>query len=67
MDLRIISCSIFIIVIHYVVCRYAYSEETWDDLEEEGILLTGSTVILTGELATKRERKLSNADLFGLV
>ncbi|XWS65563.1 hypothetical protein CRYUN_Cryun05aG0124400 [Craigia yunnanensis] len=47
--------------------RYAYSEETGDDLKEEGILLTGSTVILAGESATKLERKLSNADLFGLV
>ena len=52
------------------MCRYAYSEETGDDLEEEGILLTGSTVILAGESATKlelKERKVSGADLLGLV
>ncbi|EOY20068.1 Lung seven transmembrane receptor family protein isoform 2 [Theobroma cacao] len=50
--------------------RYAYSEETGDDLEEEGISLTGTSVILAGESATKperKERKVSTADLFGLV
>ena len=52
------------------MCRYAYSEETGDDLEEEGISLTSSSVILAGESATKlerKERKVSNVDLFGLV
>lgn len=50
--------------------RYAYFEETGDDLEEEGISLTTSSVILAGESATKlerKERKVSSADLFGLV
>ncbi|OMO88620.1 Transmembrane receptor, eukaryota [Corchorus capsularis] len=50
--------------------RYAYSEETGDDIEEEGISLTASTVILAGESVTKtelKERKVSSADLFGLV
>ncbi|XVE86075.1 hypothetical protein DITRI_Ditri18aG0007300 [Diplodiscus trichospermus] len=49
---------------------YAYSEETGDDLEEEGISLTSSSFILAGESASKlerKERKVSNADLFGLV
>ena len=52
------------------MCRYAYSEETGDDLEEEGISLTSSSVILAGESATKlerKERKVSNTDLFGLM
>ncbi|BFG22997.1 hypothetical protein CerSpe_092710 [Prunus speciosa] len=37
---------------------YAYSEETGDDFEEEGISLTGSGVkVAGGDLATKLERK----------
>ena len=45
-------------------------KETGDDLEEEGISLTSNSVILAGESATKlerKERKVSNADLFGLM
>ncbi|KAJ4720241.1 Transmembrane protein like [Melia azedarach] len=52
--------------------RYSYSEETGDDLEDEGIPLTGSAVMVAGDLATKverKERKGSNAaeaHVFGL-
>ncbi|KDO67539.1 hypothetical protein CISIN_1g045090mg [Citrus sinensis] len=52
--------------------RYAYSEETGDDLEEEGIPLTGGGVMVAGDLATKvdiKERKVSSAiepHVFGL-
>ncbi|KAK8301387.1 hypothetical protein E1A91_D04G015500v1 [Gossypium mustelinum] len=50
--------------------RYAYSEETGDELEEEGISLTSSSVLLAGESANKqlerKERRASNADLFRL-
>ncbi|XP_059666849.1 uncharacterized membrane protein YHL071W-like [Cornus florida] len=51
--------------------RYAYSEETGDDLEEEGISLTGSGVKVAGDLATmveRKERKVSLAadHVFGL-
>lgn len=38
-------------------CRYAYSEETGDDFEEDGILLTGSGVKVAGDFITKLERK----------
>ncbi|KAJ0102388.1 hypothetical protein Patl1_06770 [Pistacia atlantica] len=37
--------------------RYSFSEETGDDLEEESISLTGSSVMLVGDLTTKVERK----------
>ncbi|KAM7499457.1 hypothetical protein LguiA_023871 [Lonicera macranthoides] len=37
--------------------RYSYTEETGEDLEEEGISLTGSGVKLAGDLANKLERK----------
>ncbi|KAB2085788.1 hypothetical protein ES319_A05G422600v1 [Gossypium barbadense] len=50
--------------------RYAYSEETGDELEDEGISLTSSSVLLAGESANKqlerKERRASNADLFRL-
>lgn len=50
--------------------RYAYSEETGDELEVEGISLTSSSVLLAGESANKqlerKERRASNADLFRL-
>lgn len=52
--------------------RYAYSEETGDDLDEEGIPLSGSGVKVSGDLATMVERKerktLTAADhhVFGL-
>ncbi|KAA8539699.1 hypothetical protein F0562_026391 [Nyssa sinensis] len=51
--------------------RYAYSEETGDDLEEEGISLTGSAVKVAGDLATKLERKerkvsIATDHVFGL-
>lgn len=38
-------------------CRYSYTEETGDDLDEEGISLTGSAVKVGGDLTTKLERK----------
>ncbi|KAK6929574.1 Transmembrane protein GPR107/GPR108-like [Dillenia turbinata] len=52
--------------------RYAYSEDTAEDLEEEGISLTGSGVKVGGDLGTKverKERKTSSAadHVFGLV
>ncbi|KAI4306561.1 hypothetical protein L6164_029828 [Bauhinia variegata] len=52
--------------------RYAYSEETGDDLDEEAITLTGSAVKVSGDLATvleRKERKTSLAadHVFGLV
>lgn len=37
--------------------RYAYSEETGDDFEEDGISLTGSGVKVGGDFTTKLERK----------
>ncbi|MBA0878757.1 hypothetical protein Goshw_019879 [Gossypium schwendimanii] len=50
--------------------RYAYSEETGDELEEDGISLTSSSVLLAGESANKqlerKERRASNADLYRL-
>ncbi|GMI73230.1 hypothetical protein HRI_000992300 [Hibiscus trionum] len=46
--------------------RYAYCEEMGDELEEEGISLTSSSVLLAGESTAKLERKASNADLFRL-
>ncbi|KAA8533966.1 hypothetical protein F0562_031483 [Nyssa sinensis] len=51
--------------------RFAYSEEMGDDLEEEGISLTGSGVKVAGDLATKVERKerkvsLATDHVFGL-
>ena len=39
------------------LCRYAYSEETGDEFEEEGISLTGSGIMVAGDLATKLDRK----------
>ncbi|XP_057979356.1 uncharacterized protein LOC131165497 isoform X2 [Malania oleifera] len=52
--------------------RYAYSEETGEDLEDEGIALTGSAVKVAGDLVTKLERKERKASItadhvFGLV
>lgn len=41
--------------------RYSYSEENGDDLEEEGIALTGTGVKVAGDLATMKERKVSIA------
>lgn len=38
-------------------CRYAYSEETGDEFDEEAISLTGSGVKVAGDLATILERK----------
>lgn len=38
-------------------CRYAYSEETGDDFEDDGIPLTGSGVKVAGDFTTKLERK----------
>ncbi|KAJ1381689.1 Lung seven transmembrane receptor-like [Sesbania bispinosa] len=37
--------------------RYAYSEETGDDFDEEAITLTGSAVKVSGDMATMLERK----------
>ena len=39
------------------LCRYAYSEETGEDFEEEAISLTGGGIMAAGDLATKLERK----------
>lgn len=36
-------------------CRYAYSEETGDEFDEEGISLTSSAVTVSGDLVSKRE------------
>lgn len=38
-------------------CRYAYSEETGEDFDEEGISLTASVAKAKGELVSKLERK----------
>lgn len=38
-------------------CRYAYSEETGDDFDEEAITVVGSGVKVSGEMATMLERK----------
>ncbi|XAR66038.1 hypothetical protein NMG60_11012086 [Bertholletia excelsa] len=51
--------------------RYAYSEEMVDDLEEEGISLTGSGLKVAADLATMVERKerklsISTDHVFGL-
>ncbi|KAF5177301.1 Transmembrane protein 87a [Thalictrum thalictroides] len=51
--------------------RFAYSEETGDDFDEEGISLTGSAMKLPADVASKldiRERKVSVAaeHVFGL-
>lgn len=37
--------------------RYAYSEETGEDFDEEGISLTGSGAKVTGDIMNKLERK----------
>ncbi|KAH7677679.1 Transmembrane protein GPR107/GPR108-like protein [Dioscorea alata] len=37
--------------------RYAYSEDTTDDFDEEGVPLTGSSVKTTGDIMSKLERK----------
>ncbi|KAK9124755.1 hypothetical protein Sjap_014357 [Stephania japonica] len=37
--------------------RYAYSEETGDDFDEEGVPLTGSAMKITADTTTKLERK----------
>ncbi|KAF8009787.1 hypothetical protein BT93_J0706 [Corymbia citriodora subsp. variegata] len=37
--------------------RYAFSEEPGNDIEEEGVLLASSGVMVASELATKLERK----------
>ena len=39
------------------LCRYAYSEETGEDFEDEAISLTGGGIMVAGDLATKLERK----------
>ena len=38
-----------------MLCRYAYSEETGDEFDEECISLTSSEMILGGDTADKRE------------
>lgn len=40
-----------------MLCRYAYSEETGDDFDEEAVTLTGSAVKVTGDMAIILERK----------
>ncbi|KAL4620683.1 hypothetical protein ACB092_06G173100 [Castanea dentata] len=59
------TCLAFILLV--VICvlwdpshnptRYAYSEETGEDFEEEAISLTGGGIMVAGDLATKLERK----------
>ncbi|KAF7825410.1 transmembrane protein 87B [Senna tora] len=44
--------------------RYAYSEETGDDFDEEGVSLTSGVMKMSGDVATKldrKERKASSA------
>ena len=36
-------------------CRYAYSEETGDDFDEEGVSLTSGAVKVSGDTAAMRE------------
>lgn len=56
----------------WACCRYAYSEETGDDFDEDAIPLTGSGVKVAGDLSTvleRKERKASTAadhHVFGL-
>ncbi|GMY08388.1 transmembrane protein 87A-like isoform X1 [Fagus crenata] len=59
--------TLFAFILLVVICilwdpshnptRYAYSEETGDEFEEEGISLTGSGIMVAGDLATKLDRK----------
>lgn len=37
------------------ICRYAYSEETGDEFDEEGISLTSSAMHVGGDTVAKRE------------
>ncbi|KAK1286782.1 hypothetical protein QJS10_CPB20g00086 [Acorus calamus] len=51
--------------------RYAYSEDTGDDFDEEGVPLTGSSTKASGDMLSKLERKekktISSTDhVFGL-
>ena len=48
--------------------RYAQSEETGDDFDEEGIALTGSGAKGTGDMVNKVERKerKTTEHVFGL-
>lgn len=48
--------------------RYAYSEDTGDDFDEEGIALTGSAAMGTGDIMNKLERKerKTSDHVFGL-
>lgn len=36
-------------------CRYAYSEETGDDFDEEGVSLTSGALKVSGDTAAMRE------------
>lgn len=47
--------------VFFNLCRYSYSEENGEDLDEEGIALTGSGVKVAGDSATMKERKVSIA------
>ncbi|KAF3959718.1 hypothetical protein CMV_015497 [Castanea mollissima] len=62
-------------ITHIEEFRYAYSEETGDDFEEEAILLTGGGIMVAGYLATmleikerilRRTRENNTASLFSL-
>ncbi|KAK1311756.1 hypothetical protein QJS10_CPA07g01323 [Acorus calamus] len=51
--------------------RYAYSEDTGDDFDEEGVPLTGSSTKASGDMLSKLERKerktvISTDHVFGL-
>lgn len=57
-DFNILFLSVLCVLISKILSRYAYSEETGDDFEEEGVSLTGSgNVMVASDLATKVERK----------
>lgn len=47
-------------------CRYAYSEETGDDFDEEAITLVGGGVKISGEMGTILERKERKASVTSL-
>lgn len=43
------------IIYWFGTCRYAYSEETGDDFDEEGVSLTSGTLKVSGDTAAMRE------------
>lgn len=51
-------CASYVkLLLFLLLHRYAYSEDTTDDFDEEGVPLTGSGVKTTGDIMSKLERK----------